>query len=188
MENYKTELVLQSLNNAAFTDEFVRTRRIILGLTIGQILNYLAILLPLDLCNGGYQMLFLSIPFIALYNVIECICFFGCKKFSFCTVLPLRILFVLHDCGYFIAYCFFVTGDPHTGIEIAIIAFLFVAMVLNITTMVLFSKLPRYDNCCCMTTVFIQQPVAASQSKSDSIPTISTNEAQVNQVANLPPV
>ena len=164
----------------AFSDQFVRTRQIILGLTVSLILNYLVILLPLDLSALG--LIAFAVPFPAFYNIVECSCFFGCKQFSYCSVLTFRIIFVLSDFGFFITYC---VWGGYGATYVACIVFLLFAMCLNVTIMVLFGRLPRYDGCCCPPPVVTQQSMVYTTSPIQQ-PYVIQPGVQTGQVIQLP--
>ena len=143
MQVVQVPVTVQPVENPAFSDQFARTRWTILGLTIGLILTYLVAIIPMDLFTWG--ILVYSIPIAAFYNIVECICFSGCKQFDFCTVLVFRIIWVLHDFAYFITYCMV----RWSGLAIGVAIFLALAVGLNIAIMIFFGKLPRYNSCCC---------------------------------------
>ena len=186
MQVVQVPVTVQPPQNLAFSDQFLRTRQIILGLTISIVVNYLLIIIPLDVFSYT-PLLIYSVPIIAFYNIVECICFYGCKQFSFCLVLTFRIIFLLHDFAYFIPYCIWSSDWYYErGFNIAIVIFLVVAMGLNITIMVFYGKLPRYDSCCCAPpTVVTQGPVQYTTGPIQQPYVIQVGgQAQVTQLPN----
>ena len=138
-------ITVQPPQNSAFSEEFSKIRRIILGLTVTLIFTYLPILIAFDL--GAQSVLKYTMPILAFYNLMECIWFFGCNQFSFQLVVTFRIIFLLHDLSYFILYC--IWGNEG-GFYIGCIVFLAVTVCLNVTIMALYGKLPRkYSVFCC---------------------------------------
>ena len=95
------------------------------------------------------DILLYSAYFVAAYYVVECIVFFGCKKFSFCTFLVFRIMCMLYDTGFAIYYCF-IDWDKYEygGLGITVIPLLFISTGLSIAITVLYSKLPGIGKCC----------------------------------------
>ena len=95
------------------------------------------------------DILLYSAYIVATYYVVECIVFFGCKKFSFCTFLVFRIMCMLYDTGFAIYYCF-IDWDKYVygGLGITVIPLLFISTGLSIAITVLYSKLPGIGKCC----------------------------------------
>ena len=154
MQVVQVPVTVQPTGNPAFSDQYVRTRWIILNLTIGLIVCYVAIIV-MDLFAPNLPLLVFSIPILGFYNVVECICFSGCKQFDYCTMLVFRIIWVLHDIAYCITYGIFAIWEGRLMLALAF--FLAVAVGLNITIMVLFGKLPRTFCCCCPANTQTQQ-------------------------------
>ena len=143
MEVEEVPVIVQPTGSHTFSYQFARNRLMILYLTIGLILSYMAII-AMDIFAWG--ILVFSIPILAFYNLVECICFFGCKQFDYCTILIFRIIFLLHDFGYFVFYCDLSVWDG--GLIIGVAIFLAIAIGLNIAIMIFLGKLPRYASCC----------------------------------------
>ena len=166
-------ITVQSNQHPAFSDQHVRTRHIILGLTISLILNYLVVLI-LDFILSYSDLstlaiLALAVLFPAFYNIVECICFFGYRKFSYCAVLTLRIMLLLGDFGFFITNSKWSNlGETYTPCMV----FHFVAMGLNITILIFFGRLPRYDSYYCRPNLN-----QSTRSQPSRRPTPSYNEA-----------
>ena len=160
MEVEEVPVTVQPTGNHTFSYQFARTRLIILYLTIGLILSYMAIIamdifassnevfMGYDSSWGMPRFLLFSIPMLAFYNIVECICFFGCKQFDYCTILIFRIIFLLHDVAYFITYCLLADGYDGLLFFVCVAIFLAIAIALNIAIMILLGKLPRYASCC----------------------------------------
>ena len=143
MEVEEVPVTVQPTGNPAFSTQFARTRRIILYLTIGLVLSYMAVIW-MDVVS--WAILVFSIPMLAFYNIAECICFFGCKQLDYCTILIFRIIFLLHDVAYFITCCIF--AGRYGGLYFGLAIFLAIAIGLNIAIMIFLGKLPRYASCC----------------------------------------
>ena len=165
MQVVQVPVTVQPPQNLAFSDQFLRTRQIILGLTISIVVNYLLIIIPLDVFSYT-PLLIYSVPIIAFYNIVECICFYGCKQFSFCLVLTFRIIFLLHDFAFLFHNCILavflvVVMLSEYEVNMSVIQhciFFVVGMGLNTTIMVFYSRLPRYDRRSFDTVFCIRQP------------------------------
>ena len=145
------------VEKTAFSDRFVRIRYTILGLTIGLILSYIAII-SMDLFGRDFAFLIYSVPFLAFYNIVECICFAGCKQFEYYTFMAFRGIWLVHDFAFFITYCVF--AGVWGGLYIGIVIFLALAIGLNVAIMKIFRKLPRKASCsCCSAKVHNQQTI-----------------------------
>ena len=141
MQIVQVPVSVQPPQDLTLSDHFLRTRRIILGLTILLILNYLVILVPLDFSYFVFHG-FVS----TLYNILELACFFGCKvsvqKYSYCIMLTFRIIFVIRDFVFFIPYCILtLVGEFHVAYTVSLVF----AMGLNIAIMVIYGKLMRCE-------------------------------------------
>ena len=129
-------------------------RQALLGMTLSLILVYGVFLIWLPVVGNFLPPVFV-VPFFAAYNIIEASLFFGCNQFSHCTMLSLRIIFVLTDFGYFITFAMLAEWSYKDSYMIASCFFFAVAMCLEIAIMIVFSKLPRQD-CCCQSPPTIQ--------------------------------
>ena len=80
-------------------------RRLLLGLLVVNFLIYAAFLIPLSLYADPISAVY-SVGIIACYYILEGSLFFGCDTYNWPCMLTFRIILVLHDFAYFIAYAY----------------------------------------------------------------------------------
>ena len=128
--------------------ELRRLRRLLIGLLVVNFLNYVAILIS-SWMTDLFDMLFFSIPVIAVYYILEGSLFFGRQAYNWPCTLTFRIIWLLHDFAYFVTFAF--EAGYMDIFCVALTLFFLYAFGLGIGIIVAFSKFPRLG--CCHQTV-----------------------------------
>merc|ERR1712150_16198 len=102
----KREMLATAPQKSLKAPDLLKSRQVLLGLTVGQILIYLTLLIPLPLYTR-FDFVLYSVAIIAGYNILEVSLFFGCQKYNWPCTLTFRIVFAIHDFAYFITYAVF---------------------------------------------------------------------------------
>ena len=122
-----------------------------------------------------------SAPILMLYNIVEVSCFGCCQQFSWITSLSCRLLCMLHDVSYFAISGMQLFYDSYYFSRAMMICFLFaVALGLQVTILIFYSRLPRLP--CCYSENSVQPQVIQIYQISASGQQPTTVQLQPGQV------
>ena len=80
-----------------------------------------------------------------VYSLFEIMFFFGCKYFDYGIICFFRIFILCYDLAWFITACVR-SREPYDIVCTVLLSF---ALILNPAAIHFYSKLPRYESCCC---------------------------------------